>query len=419
MTAASPSAGVRSATEQHQHPFVFFLLNLPFGIPTGYIIVVIPYLATHAGLPVSTAASIVAVGIAPKAWKVVWSPLADLGLTLKTWYRIGATIAGAMLILSSYIPLNRSAVPFIAAVLFTAEFGSSLLAPAIGALMADAMPDEMKGRAAGWYQLGGKLGRGIGGGAGLWLAVRGATPTVATIVLGLACVGCIAGLNLLDEPQRHLAGKAMQRFAEIGRELWRLLRSREGLLVALLSIAPIGISGADNFFSGIADEWKVPLGTIALVTGFAGSLFGMAGCYIAGWWADRADRRLVYLTTGLLVALSSVVLALAPHVPGAFIGGTMAQRVFLGMSDAALSALVLTVIGRSAAATKFTIFAALGNIPEVYMTVVSGRIHDSWNSAVMLLLEAGVALLCLGVAAFWLRRSGKPASDALITPANG
>lgn len=324
-----------------------------------------------------------------------------------------------MLIASSFIPFNRSTVPFIAGALFAAEFGSSLLSPAIGALMADAMPDEMKGRAAGWYQLGGKLGRGIGGGAGLWLAVRGATPTTAATVLGITCVGCIAGLNLLDEPQRHLAGKAMQRAVEIGRELWRLLRSPDGLLVAMLSIAPIGISGADNFFSGIAGEWKVQVGTIALVTGFAGSLFGMAGCYIAGWWADRADRRAVYLITGVLVALSSAVLALAPHVPGSFVGGTMAQRVFLGMSDAALSALVLSVIGRSAAATKFTILAALGNIPEVYMTVVSGRIHDSQNTAIMLLVEAALALLCLGAAALWLRRSGAAGKQSVMPSANG
>jgi len=386
------------------HPSIFFLLNLPFGITTGYIIVAIPYLATHAGLPVATAASIVAVGIAPKALKVIWSPLIDMGLTLKTWYRLGASLSGLMLIASSFIPFSRSTVPLVAAVLFAAEFGSSLLSPALGGLMADAIADEVKGRAAGWYQLGAKLGRGIGGGGGLWLAMNGAGPNTATVVLGLVCVSCIAGLNLLDELQRRFTGNAVQRFAEIGRELWQLVRSRDGLMVVLVSLAPIGISGADNFLSAIASEWKVPVGMVALVTGFAGGLFGMAGCLIAGWWADHADRRVVYLTTGLLVAAASAVLAVAPHAPGVFVGGTVTQRIFLGMSDAALSALVLSVIGRSAAATKFAVLAALGNVPEVYMTGVSGWIHDSWSTTIMLLFESAIALLCLGAAALWLKR---------------
>lgn len=400
------------------HPSIFGLLNLPFGITTGYIVVVIPYLATHAGLSVGTAASMVAVGIAPKALKVIWAPLADMGLTLKTWYGIGASVSGLVLIASSFIPFSHATVPLIAAAFFTAEFGSSLLAPALGALMADAMPDQVKGRAAGWYQLGGKVGRGIGGGGGLWLAVNGAGPHTATAVLGVVCVSCIAGLNFLDEPQRRLAEKAVQRFVEIGRELWRLGRSREGLLVALLAVAPIGISGADNFFSGIAGEWRVPVGTVALVTGFAGSLFGMAGCLIAGWWADRGDRRLVYLATGLLVAAASAALAIAPHVPGVFIAGTMTQRIFLGMSDAALSALTLSVIGRSAAATKFTVLAALGNIPEVYMTSVSGWVHDNWSTATMLLVESGIALVCLGGAALWLKRYNR-ADTSLARPSAG
>lgn len=75
------------------HPSIFLLLNLPFGITGGYITIVVPYLVTRAGLPVLTAASIVAIGLAPKAAKLFWAPLADIGLTLKKWYVIGAATA--------------------------------------------------------------------------------------------------------------------------------------------------------------------------------------------------------------------------------------------------------------------------------------------------------------------------------------
>lgn len=148
------------------HPFIFLLLNLPFGITTGYIIVAVPFLATRAGLPVLTAASIVSIAITPKAWKIFCSPLVDMGFTLKTWYSIGAATAGGMLLLQSLVPLTRSTVVFVTMALFAAEFGSSLLSPSIGGLMADTVPESLRGRAGGWYQLGGKVGRGFGGGRG-------------------------------------------------------------------------------------------------------------------------------------------------------------------------------------------------------------------------------------------------------------
>lgn len=389
------------------HPSIFLLLNLPFRITSGYIVVVVPFLVTRAGLPVLTAASIVAIGLAPKAGKLLWAPLADIGLTLKKWYVIGAVMAGGMLLLQGFVPLTRTTVPIVAAALFAAELGSSLLAPSLGGLMAETMPEELKGRAAGWYQLGGKIGRGGGGGIGLWLAVNTPATPVPGLVLGLACIACIIGLRLLREPERRLSASVLDRVKQVACELWQLIKSREGLLVAALAVSPIGISGVDNFWSGVAAEWRVSASTIVLVTGFASAVISCAGCLLAGWWADRADRRVVYLATGSFVAAAGIALALTPHGPGAFVVGTLAQKLFIGMSDAALSALILGVIGRSAAATKYTVLAALGNVGELYMTVTSGWMHDRWSTETMLVVESVSALVCIVVAAVLLKRFGE------------
>ena len=238
---AAPASGPLSRGDS-PHPSIFLLPNLPFGITGGYITVVVPYLVTRAGLPVFTAAFIVAIGLVPKAGKLFWAPLADIGLTLKKWYVIGAATAGGMLLLQGLLPLTHATVPFVTAALFTAELGSSLLSPSLGGLMAEAIPDKLKGRAAGWYQLGGKVGAGAGGGIGLWLAVH-ATPAAPGLVLGLACVACIFGLRFLQEPERYLSANAFDRVKRIARELWQPLISREGLVVAALAVSPIGISG--------------------------------------------------------------------------------------------------------------------------------------------------------------------------------
>ena len=391
------------------HPSVFFLLNLPFGITGGYITVVVPYLVTRAGLPVLTAASIVAVGLAPKAGKLFWAPLADVGLTLKKWYIIGAATAGGMLLLQGLVPLTRVTIPFVTAALFAAELGSSLISPSLGGLMAEALPDRLKGQAAGWYQLGGKVGAGAGGGIGLWLAVHATIRATPGMVLGLACIGCIIGLRFLHEPERDLSANALDRVRQIARELWELLKSREGLLVAALALSPIGISGIDDLWSAVAWEWGVSAGTIVLVTGFGRAAIAGAGCLLAGWWAGRTDRRVVYLATGTFVAIAGIALALTPHVPRVFIVGTLTQKFCIGMADVALSALILGVIGRSAAATKYTVLVALGNIGELYMTVASGWMHDRWSSTTMLVVESVSALVCVGVAAVVLKRFAETA----------
>jgi PAT family beta-lactamase induction signal transducer AmpG len=400
------SAGVNDCAHS-PHPSVFLLLNLPFGITSGYIVVAVPFLVTRAGLSVLTAASIVGIALTPKAWKVLWSPVADVCLTLKKWYVIGATVAGGMLLLQGLIPITRSTVPLLTFVLFVAELGSSLLSPSLGGLMAEAMPEDLKGRAAGWYQLGGKVGRGFGGGAGLWLAVREGTPAVAGLVLGIACVGCIIGLQFLCEPARTLSGGAVERIVAVFRELLQLIRSRDGALVAVLALSPIGVSGVDNFWSGIAAEWQVSANTVVLVTGFATIAVAALGCLLAGWWADRADRRVVYLATGTLLALACASLGVAPHVPGVFITGTLAHKFVVSMCDVALSALTLSVIGRSTAATKYTVLAGLGNVSEIYMTIVSGWVHDHWSADAMLIVEAVVALLFVCAAALFLMRRGE------------
>ena len=396
----------RHSVRESPHPIIFLLLNLPFGITTGYITVAVPFLVTRAGLPVLTAASIVSFAITPKAWKIFWSPLADMGFTLKTWYSIGAATAGGMLLLQSLVPLTRSTMVLITAALFVAEFGSSLLSPSIGGLMADAVPERLKGRAAGWYQLGGKVGRGFGGGAGLWLALHSTTPAAAGFVLGLVCFACITGLLFLHESERRLSASAVQRILDLGRELWQMARTREGAVVLALSLSPIGVSGVDNFWSGIAHEWGASARSVVLVTGFAGAGVSSLGCLLAGWWADRKDRRYVYLATGALLAFTSAVLAILPRVPSVFMGGTLVQRMMVGMCDVALSALVLNVIGRSnAAATKFGVVMGMGNVSEIYMTMTSGWTHDRWNTATMLIIEAVIGLVSIALAAWLFRRS--------------
>jgi hypothetical protein len=115
------------------------------------------------------------------------------------------------------------------------------------------------------------------------------------------------------------------------------------------------------------------------------------------------DRRVVYLAGGGILALVGTVLAITPRNPVLFTAGTLSYTMTVGICNAAFSALILSTIGRGAAATKCAIIAAIGNLPVSYMTALDGWVHDRWGSVVMLVTEAAICVLLIVVTAFVLR----------------
>src|SRR5690242_17334953 len=162
----SPGVATEMLSASHPHPAIFLLLSLPKGVPGGFIVVMLPFLGRRAGIPVATIASMVAIGLAPKVWRILWAPVADLRLTLKTWYCIGALMSGGPLLALGVVPIRPDTVWLVAGLAFLSEVGSSLIVLAVSGLIATALPDGLKGRAAGYFELGGTVGRGLGGGAG-------------------------------------------------------------------------------------------------------------------------------------------------------------------------------------------------------------------------------------------------------------
>jgi hypothetical protein len=65
----------------------------------------------------------------------------------------------------------------------------------------------------------------------------------------------------------------------------------------------------------------------------------------------------------------------------------------LGMAYAGFSAFVFEAIGKGAAATKYTVYASLSNVPIYYMTVIDGWAHTHYGPTGMLNTEAVFAVL--------------------------
>lgn len=377
---------------------------MPFGVMQGYLSVTLGYQLAKAGVGTGAIAALIAVGYIPHTWKFLWAPLADTTLSRKLWYGLAAGVSAAGIFAMGALPADAASLPWLSAIVLLANLAVTFLAMAVESLMAYATPEAEKGRAGGWFQAGNLGGTGLGGGAGLWIAERVANPLVPGAALAAACALCCLALAFIREPPPMPKDASYLRTLKgVLHDLWTVARSRPGFLALLICFLPIGSGAATNLFSATAGDWQASADAVALVNGIGGGMAAALGCIAGGYLCDRIDRKKAYYLFGILMALCAVAMAAAPRTELAYGAFCLIYWFISGLAYAAFSAVVLEAIGLGAAATKYSLFASLSNMPIQYMTLVNGWAHTRWGTGGMLLTEAligGVAVLVfLGVAA--------------------
>jgi MFS transporter, PAT family, beta-lactamase induction signal transducer AmpG len=415
-----------SATARAPHPAVFLFLIVPFGVMSGYLNVTTVYLLTQAGVSVEASAGLVALSYVPHTWKFLWAPIADTTFTRKKWYLVSAIISAIGIYATGAVPAEAGSLTMLTAIVLASNFAVTFLAMAVESLMAYCSPADSKGRAGGWFQAGNLGGYGLGGGAGLWLAQTLPPPWIGSAALALVGLVCAAALAFVPEPPAHThAGSLRRTLVELAKDLWQVARSRRGFLALLICFLPIGTGAASNLWAAIADDWHASASTVALVTGVFGGIVSAIGCLIGGYLCDRMNRKAAYALYGILQAACAVAMALAPRSEAMYILFTLVYALFNGFTYAAFSAVTLEAIGRGAAATKYSLFASLSNMPIGYMTAVDGWAAGAFGSGAMLHVEAAIAILALlvfaGVAAFSARsnRAGRDGDDVRAKAGEG
>ena len=388
----SQSAGTHTPV----HPSVFTLLLLPFGIMSGYVTVTLAYLYSKGGIPLDKVAALVAIIFLPHIFKFIWAPLVDSTLSLKKWYLI-ANVASALGILATGIlPVRESSLPLLTVIVIFANFMVTFLGMSTQGLMAYDVPEELKGRASGYWNAGNLGGAGLGGGAGLWLAQRLPEEWMVAAILALTCLFCSIGLLFLKEPKSTIRDLSMTKtYRNLFKDVWSILKTKMGILAMLIAFLTLGTGAAQNLWPAVAIDWNASADTVALVTGVMGGLFSALGCLIGGWICDRMKRQNAYLLFGLIGALCAVGMAYSPKTENMYIIWTSVYAVALGLTWAAFTAFILEVIGKGAAATKYNIYAALSNTPIYLMIYIEGWAHARWGSTGMLNIEALFAVLAI------------------------
>ncbi len=377
------------------HPAVYLVLYLPYGAAGGYVTISLAWLLSHAGASVAAVAGLAGMVLLPNTWKVLWAPLIDTTLTSKTWYAIGIVLTGASLAAIGLMPLETGLLPAFGAMALTASLASTLSAMAAERFMAFDTPDHEKGRAAGWSQAGNLGGTGLGGGAGLWLAVHSGHPWTAGVTLALISAACMWPLVLLREPGR-MKGASRTYFsviAETGRDVWSLVRTRIGLLACFICLLPIGTGGVQQLWAAIAKDWGADADQVALAGGLLSGLVSIPGAVAGGYLADRMDRKLAYALFGVASALTAVAMAVGPRTPLAFLLFASLYNLIIGFCYGGYAAVTLEAIGKGAAVTKYNLVSSISNVPILVVTEIDGWAATQWGSGAMLWVEAGLGVV--------------------------
>ena len=408
--------GHQGAERRSAHPALFFVLYFAFGVCGGFLSGAVQNVYTGHGVTYAQFGAVISIALGPQVVKVLWAPLVDTTLNPKAWFVLATGVLGTAILTASLLPVKATSLPIIAALAVVAGFAASFLGMSADSLMAHDTAPERRGAAGGWSQAGNLVGAGTGSAASLW--VIGAThslPLAALTVFG-ACALCSLAL-LFAPPSRRLPKQAnyAATLALVVKDCWAVCRSRNGWLTLLLFVLPLGSGGALQLASGIYREWRASQDLLASSALLGAAATGV-GALVGGYLCDRLDRKFAYALFSVFGGLAAAGAALAPLTPVWFLVFVGTYSGALGMAYAAYSAATLEAIGGGAAATKYTLFASVANVPVLIMPSVDGWVDTHLKIDAMLWTELAVALGGASIFAFvvWVSRGPAQAFFGLV-----
>jgi len=382
--------------------FVVGMGSLTFGLVAGFAVTAMPFLLSKAGVSVDQIAAVSATAMSPTFFTFLLTPIVDVCFTRRT-YAFGLAAATAASLGSALFVLSSSRLPLFTALAFIAMLCVVLQNNAVGGWMTEFVPDERRGRVGGW-QNAANLG---GGAAGSMLVMSLARSlTIETVAVLMTALVLASSMVLLWFPRPAMPKFGLtEMFGGTFRSVIRTSRQPNVLTGFLLFLLPAASVAAVNLFSGLGKDFSASPERVIQVTGAGVALFSSIGALLGGYLADRADRKILYLSGGTLAGLCSISLAVLPHTQTTFIAGVLAYNGIAGICYAAFSALSLELagIGNPTAATQLGLFAAATNGAIVYMTWSDGQGYRLFGVRGLFLVDGFAGLLASAGLLIFLR----------------
>lgn len=374
--------------------WLFGIAAMPYGSFSGVVAIALPYLLRKSGMAVEGIASVEALVQAPSIWYVLWAPVVDIKFRRRTWIVLLSVASGvstaAALVLTMQASFRAATVLFVVASAINQPVSSAL-----GGLAAVVMPDDRRGRAAGWSQAG-IVSAGVATGAlAVWLG-DGAAASVVPLVVGTLIVAPSLAALAVAEPLPQRSSR-LARIRRVRDDLLAAVKRRDVWLGIAFFLSPVGAGALINLFSGVAADYHASSSAIIGVAALGGAMV-VCGALAGGAMLDRIDRWLAYPVVGLLTGASVVAMCFAPLTPLTYLIDAVVYALLTGFAYAAFMALALELVGSKthAGGTLFTLFTAAVNAPVVYMLRLDGVGHAHFGVRGMLAFD-GIANGLFGI----------------------
>ena len=225
-------------------------------------------------------------------------------------------------------------------------------------------------------------------------------------------------LALLYTPKTEVSHKGNGAFAAVKGvvgDLKLMLKTKGGLLAAILCILPVGTGAAQPVLTqaDVAAFWGAGQHHVEIVQGLLAGAITAAGCFAGGWLCNRIHPRTAYACIGLALAAIATGMALSPATVTMYIVWSLVYAFGVGLSYAAFTAVVLEAMGKGSGATKYNIYASLANFPIWWLGLLLGVAAQRYGMRKMLLTEAVLGVLGVIVFAVAVVRVRGPRRSAV------
>lgn len=168
----------------------------------------------------------------------------------------------------SITPMTPSTLPLLIAVVAAVSLLRSFVSMSLEAMIPAVTGPEDQARVSAWFNVGNLGGTGLGGGLGLTLLTELEEPWMAGAILAVAILFCTCGLLAIPAIPSHRApGGPIAATRGVFGDIWRLAKTKGGLLVTVLCFVPMGTGAAQSVLAQaeVAAQWNADADTVAWV----------------------------------------------------------------------------------------------------------------------------------------------------------
>ena len=179
-------------------PPLYAVLSLPGGVGGGFLAVAMGYRMSQEGIPVGAIAGVISLSVLPWTWKIFGGPVLDLVLTPRIWQAIATVAVAASLLAFAMAP--TTALPLLSVLSLLSGTATVLNTVAVNNIVAATEPEEARAGLGGWVLTGGLGGKGLGGGAGLWLMQHDGLLASTVVLAVVSMTGILPLLAIRTAP---------------------------------------------------------------------------------------------------------------------------------------------------------------------------------------------------------------------------